>query len=167
MSSHVICEPAPAFTYLPADEKTSQDLWGRGYSDSCADLEHDDRLYATEILLALTSSPLSWTGGGSNGGFTLLGYSLGGGIAACFASYFPAMVRSLVLIAPSGIIRPQHMSSRNRFLYSMGLVPEAVVNWIVTRRLKAGPMYKDENQALDEKATVGAVISAEVEGHAA
>jgi hypothetical protein len=79
------------------------------------------------------------------------------------------MVKSLILIAPAGIIRPQHLSNRNRFLYSMGLVPEAVVNWIVTRRLKAGPMYKDENKAKAEtsKATVGAVVTAEVEGHAA
>jgi pimeloyl-ACP methyl ester carboxylesterase len=146
-----------------------QDLWGRGYSDSCADLEHDDRLYSTEILIALTSSPLSWTGGPS-GGFNLLGYSLGGGIAASFASYFPGMVKSLILVAPAGIIRPEHMSNRNRFLYSMGLVPEAVVNWIVTRRLKAGPMYRDENEAKEAKApkaTVGGVVTAEVEGHAA
>jgi len=144
-----------------------QDLWGRGYSDSSADLEHDDRLYTTEMLLALTSSPLSWTGSGSNGGFSLIGYSLGGGIAASFASYFPAMISSLVLIAPAGIIRPQHMSSRNLFLYSMGLVPEGVVNWIIKRRLKAGPMYRNENEAVNEKATVGGVVSAEVEGPAA
>ncbi len=92
-----------------------------------------------------------------------MGYSLGGGIAANFASYFPNMVRSLVLVAPSGIIRPRHMSGRSRFLYSMGLVPERLVNWIVYRRLKAGPMYRDENK----KANVGTVVSAEVEGDAA
>lgn len=67
------------------------DLWGRGYSDS-VDLPHDDRLYTTEILLALTSSPLAWT----PGGFSLIGYSLGGGIAADFASSFPNIVKSLV-----------------------------------------------------------------------
>jgi pimeloyl-ACP methyl ester carboxylesterase len=114
----------------------------------------------------LTSSPLSWTGG-PDGGFSLIGYSLGGGIAASFASYFPSIVKSLVLIAPAGIIRPQQMSGRNRFLYSAGLVPEAVVNWIVTRRLEAGPMYKDENKANNPKATVGGVVTAEVEGPAA
>jgi hypothetical protein len=75
------------------------------------------------------------------------------------------MVKSLVLVAPAGIIRPRHMSSRSRFLYLMGLVPERLVNWIVYRRLKAGPMYKDENK--NKKATVGMAVSAEVEGHAA
>jgi hypothetical protein len=67
------------------------DLWGRGYSDS-SDLPHDSRLYGTGILLAITSSPLPWT----PGGFSLIGYSLGGGIAADFASSFPNIVRSLV-----------------------------------------------------------------------
>lgn len=92
-----------------------------------------------------------------------MGYSLGGGIAANFAGYFPKMVKSLVLLAPSGVIRPQHMSGRSRFLFSIGLVPEQLVNWIVHRRLKAGPMYKDEN----EKVSVGTAVSAEVEGNAA
>lgn len=67
------------------------DLWGRGYSDS-VDLPHDSRLYSTEILLALTSSPLAWT----PGGFSLIGYSLGGGIAADFAASSPELVKSLV-----------------------------------------------------------------------
>lgn len=67
------------------------DLWGRGYSDS-SDLPHDSRLYSTAILLAITSSPLPWT----PGGFSLIGYSLGGGIAADFASSFPTIVKSLV-----------------------------------------------------------------------
>jgi hypothetical protein len=70
------------------------------------------------------------------------------------------MVNSLVLLAPAGLIRPQHMSSRSRFLYSMGIVPEAVLKWGVERRLKAGPMYRDENKA----AGVRDAVSAEVEG---
>jgi pimeloyl-ACP methyl ester carboxylesterase len=110
----------------------------------------------------LTSSPLSWTGGPDRG-FSLVGYSMGGGLCVNFASYFPKMVKSLVLFAPAGILRPRHMSGRARFLYSMGLVPERLVNWIVYRRLKAGPMYRDENR----KASVGTVVSAEVEGNAA
>jgi pimeloyl-ACP methyl ester carboxylesterase len=69
------------------------DLWGRGYSDS-VDLPHDSRLYSTEILLAITSSPLAWT----PGGFSLMGYSLGGGIAVDFAASFPGLVESLVSI---------------------------------------------------------------------
>jgi len=67
------------------------DLWGRGYSDS-VDLPHDSRLYTTEILLAITSSPIAWT----PEGFSLIGYSLGGGICADFTAAFPEMVKSLV-----------------------------------------------------------------------
>jgi pimeloyl-ACP methyl ester carboxylesterase len=136
------------------------DLWGRGYSDSCSDLPHDDRLYATEILVALTSSSLSWTGG-ADGGFCLIGYSLGGGISAAFTSYFPNLVKSLVLLAPAGIIRPEHTSGRSRLLYSAGLVPERLLYWLIKKRLKAGPMKRAEN-----KATPINLVGAEVEGDA-
>jgi pimeloyl-ACP methyl ester carboxylesterase len=136
------------------------DLWGRGYSDSSADLQHDDRLHATEILLAITSSPLSWTGSGSNGGFSIIGYSLGGGIAVNFTAQFSNLVTSLVLLAPAGVIRPEHMSTRSRLLYSMGIVPESLLKWGVRRRLGAGPMYRDENK----KEHVRDVVGAEVEG---
>lgn len=139
-----------------------QDLWGRGYTDGCADLKHDDRLYSSEILIALTSSKLSWVGG-PDGGFDLVGYSLGGGIATAFASYFSAMVRSLILLAPSGIIRAQHMSSRSRVLYCTGLVPEPLLAWLCKKRLLAGPMYAKESKVID----VGDVMEAEIpgEGH--
>lgn len=127
------------------------DLWGRGYSDAPADLPYDARLYCTEILIALTSSSLSWTGSSSSTnelsqGFDLVGYSLGGGIATAFASHFPSLVRTLTLLAPSGLIRRQHMSSRSTILYSTGLVPEPLLLWLVKKRLLAGPMYAKENK---------------------
>ena len=137
------------------------DLWGRGYSDSCADLEHDDRLYATEILLAVTSSPLSWTGG-KNGGFSIIGYSLGGGISATFTGYFPKIVMSLILMAPSGLIRPEHMSFRSRFLYSTGIVPENILRWLVKRRMKAGARPKEKSHI-----GTGDILRAEVENNSA
>jgi pimeloyl-ACP methyl ester carboxylesterase len=108
------------------------DLWGRGYSDS-VDLPHDSRLYATEILLAITSSPLSWT----PEGFSLIGYSLGGGIVADFASSFPDMVKSLVLLAPAGLIRSYHFGWQARLMYTLSL-PTGFVEWIVRRRLSPG-----------------------------
>lgn len=118
------------------------DLWGRGYSDGCADLPHDDRLYATEILVALASSPLSWTGAGAGGGFCLVGYSMGGGIAAAFTSHFSHLVRSLVLLAPSGLVRPEHMHSRTKLLFAAALVPERLMYWLIKRRLHAGPIRR-------------------------
>ncbi|HEV2343643.1 MAG TPA: alpha/beta fold hydrolase [Actinocrinis sp.] len=44
---------------------------------------------------------------GLRGRFDLVGYSLGGWIAAEFAATFPALVRSLTLIAPIGLTTPQ------------------------------------------------------------
>ncbi|MCJ1247427.1 hypothetical protein MMC30_004641 [Trapelia coarctata] len=112
------------------------DLWGRGYSSAPVDLPHDDRLYSTAILLALASSPMSWTGSSK---FALVGYSMGGGIVANFTSCFPTLVSSLVLIAPSGLIREHHFSTRSRILYSTGFLPESVLEWAVRRRLKQAP----------------------------
>ncbi|OBT41801.1 hypothetical protein VE00_08296 [Pseudogymnoascus sp. WSF 3629] len=120
------------------------DLFGRGYSDTPTSLPHDLRLYTTQLLLVLSSSSLPWC---VPGGFTLLGYSLGGGIASGFASYFPHLVRKLVLLAPAGLIRPQHMSSRSKVLYCTGLIPESWLVWLCERRLLAGPMYAKENKA--------------------
>lgn len=113
------------------------DLFGRGYSDTPADLDHDIRLFTTQILLVLTSSPLSWTGSSK---FELIGYSLGAGISAAFASYFPDLLDSLTLIAPSGLIRPHNLGRTNRFLYSTGLIPETILHRAMKRRLKT-PLF--------------------------
>ncbi|KAE8441898.1 hypothetical protein EG329_004204 [Mollisiaceae sp. DMI_Dod_QoI] len=119
------------------------DGWGRGYSDSPADLEHDERLYSTQILIAITSSPLSWTGG-PNGGFSIIGYSLGGGISLCFTSYFPDLVNSMVLIAPTGLIRPSRVGAQRFFTYIFSIVPESLLENFLKKRLQT-PMFPKEN----------------------
>ncbi|KAJ5202060.1 uncharacterized protein N7498_006723 [Penicillium cinerascens] len=126
------------------------DLFGRGYSDCPADLPQDDRLFATQIMLALTSSPIAWTGDAS-GKFSMVGYSLGGGIAAAFASFFPHLLSSLVLLAPSGLVRDSQISFQSRLLYSRGLMPENLLGYLVGRRLRAGPLVspKPKNHKLD------------------
>ncbi|OAQ96722.1 hypothetical protein LLEC1_07852, partial [Akanthomyces lecanii] len=83
------------------------DLFGRGYSDAPADLPYDDRLYTTQMLLALSSSPLPWTGSSA---FHLVGFSLGGAIAASFATYHATILRSVTLVCPGGLVRPAHIS---------------------------------------------------------
>ena len=113
--------------------------FGRGYSDCPADLPQDNRLFTTQILLALASSPISWTGAES-GKFCLTGYSLGGGIAAAFAAYFPQLISSLVLLAPAGLVRDSQVSFQSRLLYERGFVPENVLGYLVGRRLRAGPL---------------------------
>ncbi|KAJ6187397.1 hypothetical protein N7519_002305 [Penicillium mononematosum] len=135
------------------------DLFGRGYSDCPADLPQDDRLFSTQILLALTSSPISWTGAES-GKFCLTGYSLGGGIAAAFASYFPQLLSSLVLLAPSGLLRDSQISFQSRLLYSKGLMPENILAYLVTRRLKAGPLTRPKPK--NKKLNAADVLSEEL-----
>ncbi|KAG6041777.1 hypothetical protein E4U41_001989 [Claviceps citrina] len=109
------------------------DLFGRGFSDGVGDLPHDTRLYTTQILLVLASSPLSWTG---TRAFDLVGYSLGGGIAVPFANAFPDMVSSLVLLAPAGLIDGSSFGALNRFVFSSGLVPDRVLAVLTGRRLQ-------------------------------
>lgn len=109
------------------------DWFGRGYSEAPLDLPYDDRLYTAQLLLALASSPLPWTGSCA---FHLVGYSLGGAVAASFAAYFPHMLRSLTLICPGGLVRSAHLSYRSRLLYSEHLFPESLLRWLTRWRLQ-------------------------------
>ncbi|OCK81970.1 alpha/beta-hydrolase [Lepidopterella palustris CBS 459.81] len=112
------------------------DLFGRGYSSSPSpsSIPFDSRLYTTQILLCLTSSRLHWSH------FSLIGYSLGGALAADFTSYFPLLVSSLILIAPGGLIRTSHITWKSRLLYSTsGLLPQWLIERLVAKRLHTGP----------------------------
>ncbi|KAK4672416.1 hypothetical protein QC763_102920 [Podospora pseudopauciseta] len=110
------------------------DLFGRGFSDNPADLPHDARLYISQILIALASSPISWTG--SENAFKLVGYSLGGGIATHFAVSFPDLVRDLVLLAPAGMIRPASFGTLTRKVFTSGVVPRGLLHLATRRRLR-------------------------------
>ncbi|KIX06983.1 uncharacterized protein Z518_04959 [Rhinocladiella mackenziei CBS 650.93] len=140
------------------------DLFGRGYSDNPGDLKHDIRLFTTQILLALASSPLSWTGS-SSGKFSMIGYSLGGGIAATFASYFPNLVDSLILFAPAGLLRPHHISKTSHIIYSEGIIPESILQTLVQRRLRtpmAAPLKgAEKNKIVDATEAVQAEVNLE------
>ncbi|KOS18731.1 Uncharacterized protein ESCO_000752 [Escovopsis weberi] len=109
------------------------DLFGRGFSDGVGDLPHDARLYVSQMLLALASSPLSWTGTNS---VSLVGYSLGGAIAIHFAVSFPHMVSSLVLLAPAGLIRSESFGLPSRILFRSCLVPERILAHLARVRLQ-------------------------------
>ncbi|KAH0338359.1 alpha/beta-hydrolase, partial [Aureobasidium melanogenum] len=134
---HGISTPCVALGGL-ADELVQQgcrvilfDLFGRGFSSTPdpATQPQDIQLFTTQILLVLSSSPLSWTGDGNR--FGLIGYSLGGGIAASFTSYFPNLVESLVLIAPAGLMRSERIHWTSKLLYG-GLLPQRLVEYLVT-----------------------------------
>ncbi|KAI0183748.1 putative alpha/beta hydrolase [Xylaria flabelliformis] len=106
------------------------DLFGRGYSDAPNDVKYDARLYTTQVLLVLSSSPLAWTGASA---FHIVGYSLGGSIAVAFGAYHAHMLRSMTLVCPGGLIRKSLMSRRSQFLYSSGLIPE----WVRIRHIRS------------------------------
>lgn len=135
------------------------DLFGRGYSDS-PDLPHDSRLYSTQVLLAITSSPLAWT----PEGFSLVGYSLGGGIAVDVAVAFPKLVTSLVLLAPGGLIRSHHFGWKSRLLYSSWF-PEAVREGIVRRRLQGASVQSSSSGSEKSGDAAEEAVSAEIKGN--
>ena len=132
------------------------DLFGRGWSGGPSDLPYDSRLCATQIFLALASSPISWTGKARSGGrlrFSLVGYSLGGGLAADFTSWFPDLVEDLVLIAPGGLVRESHISLRSKIVYSRGYLPEDILAWWVRRSMQSVDSVAPEDAQSDEVET--------------
>ncbi|KAM0713028.1 hypothetical protein Q7P35_000479 [Cladosporium inversicolor] len=129
------------------------DLFGRGYSDAPdpALYPQDSRLWTTQIALVLGSSELEWSS------FALAGYSLGGGIAADYASWFPEAVESLILIAPAGLLRNERVAWWSKMVYG-GFLPTTLVESMVKKRLLGGTP-----QQQPEKTSVGVVEGAEAE----
>jgi pimeloyl-ACP methyl ester carboxylesterase len=127
------------------------DLFGRGYSDGVGDLPYDSRLYTTQILLAITSSPLAWT----PDGFSIIGYSLGGGACVDFAASCPSMVKDVVLLAPAGLIRIENQAWLTRFAFNSGLIPDAMLRWNVRRRFGIGKVQATQVSSSEGKSTAG------------
>jgi len=71
------------------------DLYGRGFSDR-PDLPQDKAFFNTQLDDLLGHLDIEAP-------FHLIGYSMGGAIAAGFATTYPARVRRLVLLAPAGM----------------------------------------------------------------
>ncbi|CAI4216218.1 unnamed protein product [Parascedosporium putredinis] len=101
-------------SYPGARDVSTPDLFGRGFSDGVGDLPHDSRLYSIRLV----------------------GYSMGGGIAVHFASAFPHMVESLVLLAPAGLIRAANFGIVSRILFRSGLVPDRLISELARVRLR-------------------------------
>ncbi|KAI4721413.1 putative alpha/beta hydrolase [Aureobasidium sp. EXF-10727] len=141
---------------------SEQDLFGRGFSSTPdpAAQPQDIQLFTTQILLVLSSSPLSWTGDGNR--FGLIGYSLGGGIAASFTSCFPNLVESLVLIAPAGLMRSTRIHWTSKFLYG-GFLPRKLVEYLVWKRLGGTSSTPTSSQTIEDDGKVTATQAAEEE----
>lgn len=71
------------------------DLYGRGYSDRPKGAQ-DAEFFVSQLEELLSSQEVTED-------FTLIGYSMGGSIATCFAAKHPDLVRHLVLLAPAGL----------------------------------------------------------------
>ncbi|EIE79339.1 hypothetical protein RO3G_04044 [Rhizopus delemar RA 99-880] len=76
------------------------DLYGRGYSDAPHTF-YDESLYTSQLALLLHK--VGWEKA------SVVGVSLGGGIATSFTAFYPEMVDKLVLIAPTGFMEPEDM----------------------------------------------------------
>lgn len=135
------------------------DLFGRGYSDSpdVRSCPQDARLWTTQISLVMGSSELDWW----KAGCTLVGYSLGGGVGADFASWFPGTVEGLVLLAPAGLLRSERRAWWSRLVYG-GWLPESWAEGVVRRRLRGSSSSKQQQQQ-PERTSVGVEQSAEAE----
>ncbi|KAI2466145.1 Alpha/Beta hydrolase protein [Annulohypoxylon bovei var. microspora] len=126
------------------------DLWGRGYSDTPLDCRHDVRLFASQILLALASSPLSWMGSGTS--FSIVAFSLGGPIALAFASAFPSSIQSLVLLGPAGLLRQLPDGYADQPMLQPELVPsQESLREKVRQVLGVAPSGPALNIRLDQK----------------
>ncbi|KAI4734433.1 putative alpha/beta hydrolase [Aureobasidium sp. EXF-12298] len=143
-------------------------LFGRGFSSTPdpAAQPQDIQLFTTQILLVLSSSPLSWTGDCNR--FGLIGYSLGGGIAASFTSHFPNLVESLILIAPAGLMRSERIHWTSKLLYG-GLLPRRLVEYLVWRRLGGNDSAPTSSQNVNDndKVTATKAVDEEAPSHPA
>lgn len=111
-----------------------KDLWGRGYSDTPLGIPHDSRLFGLQIFFAAASSSVSWIGEES-GGFSIVAFSLGGGIAMAFAADFYHLVNSIVLLAPGGIIRRLPADYETVFFRYPFLLPSSYLRKLVGKAL--------------------------------
>jgi pimeloyl-ACP methyl ester carboxylesterase len=105
------------------------DLYGRGWSGSPT-VAHSSSIYMTQILSVLASSKSSWTGVNA---FSLIGYSMGGALAANFTALFPLPVKSLVLIAPAGLLREKRLARQKQVMAVLQTMPKPLVRHLVRK----------------------------------
>ncbi|KAJ6465393.1 Alpha/Beta hydrolase protein [Mycena sanguinolenta] len=121
---HGISIPALAFARIAPSLAAAgyrvllYDLYGRGYSDAPQDTAYDPQLYVFQLALLLQH--LNWTR------VRLVGYSMGGAIAAAFVASFPALVEPDVVLIASGGAGTPNRAMLSKFRHW----------WFVERRVK-------------------------------
>lgn len=136
-----------------------------------------------QILFATASSPLPWTGAAS-GGFSIIAFSLGGGIVMTFTAHFHYLVNSIVLLAPAGILRSMPDGYESVFFRFSSVVPSAYLRMLVGKLLEVnlsspsialedrqvkndtGPQIsKDRKPVGKETLDVGAIVQWQFDHH--
>ncbi|KAJ7806889.1 Alpha/Beta hydrolase protein [Mycena olivaceomarginata] len=108
------------------------DLYGRGYSDAPQDTAYDPQLYVVQLALLLQH--LQWTR------VRLIGFSMGGAIAASFVAAFPALVEpDVVLIASAGAGRSRVPVSR--------FAHWSFFEWLTRRELASRAVSANETES--------------------
>ena len=87
-----------------------------------------------QIFFATASSSLSWTGAES-GGFSIVAFSLGGGIAMAFAANFYYLINSIILLGPAGIIRRLPVGYENMLFHYPSLLTASYLRTLVGKLL--------------------------------
>lgn len=79
-----------------------------------------------------------------------------------FAAAFPDLVSSLVLLAPSGLIRPESFGRLPRLMFRSGLVPERLLA-VATRQRLQKPIVSDKASRTPKTATTTTTTPAATE----
>ena len=87
-----------------------------------------------QIFFATASSSLAWTGAES-GGFSIVAFSLGGGIAMAFAADFYYLINSIILLAPVGIMRSLPVGYGSMLFRYPSLLPSSYLRTLVGKLL--------------------------------
>jgi pimeloyl-ACP methyl ester carboxylesterase len=103
------------------------DLFGRGYSEA-APGRQDSAFFLRQLEELLNHEALG-------GGLTLVGYSMGGAIAAAFAARHPGRVARLVLVAPAGL--GHSLGPLQRFVERVPLIGDGVMRLFGGAKLRA------------------------------
>jgi pimeloyl-ACP methyl ester carboxylesterase len=117
------------------------DLWGRGFTDAPIDVPMDEAAYSFQLLSVLAH--LGWMDESSaedkGTGYTLFGYSLGGGITASFAALYPQGIRNLILVAPAGLLSASEQTPMRKLVQAHWMpfrLVEALQSLVVPKKLE-------------------------------
>jgi len=124
------------------NEVITYDLYGRGYSERL-DFPHNEQLYNEQLHNLLESLEITKP-------IDLIGYSLGGGIAVSFTSFYPNKVKKLGLIAPAGFMSEMPLVARIAKLPLVGkyLTHLLIPRFTIKRQEQAFQQGKISSEAL-------------------